>query len=54
MFSGIGGFEVGMHNSKYGDELECVGFSEVNNYAISIYYYSYVSYFFSYNNYYLL
>ena len=37
MFSGIGGFEVGMHNSKYKDELECVGFSEVNNYAISIY-----------------
>ena len=37
MFSGIGGFEVGMHNSRYKDELECVGFSEVNNYAISIY-----------------
>ena len=37
MFSGIGGFEVGMHNSRYKDEMECVGFSEVNNYAISIY-----------------
>lgn len=37
MFSGIGGFEVGMHNSRYKDELECVGFSEVNKYAISIY-----------------
>lgn len=37
MFSGIGGFEVGMKNSRYGDELECVGFSEVNKYAISIY-----------------
>lgn len=37
MFSGIGGFEVGMNNSKYKDELECVGFSEVNESAISIY-----------------
>lgn len=37
MFSGIGGFEVGMHNSRYKDELECIGFSEVNKYAISIY-----------------
>lgn len=37
MFSGIGGFEVGMHKSRYKDELECVGFSEVNDYGISIY-----------------
>lgn len=35
MFSGIGGFEVGIQNSKY--EFECVGFCEVDKYAISIY-----------------
>lgn len=37
IFTGIGGFEVGMHNSKYKDELKCIGFSEVNENAISIY-----------------
>ena len=35
MFSGIGGFEYGMEQSNY--EFECVGFSEVDKYAISIY-----------------
>ena len=35
MFSGIGGFEVGLQNSKH--KFECVGFSEVDKYAISIY-----------------
>lgn len=35
MFSGIGGFEVGMEKSN--KNFECVGFSEVNDYAISIY-----------------
>ena len=35
MFSGIGGFELGLQNSKH--EFECVGFSEVDKYAISIY-----------------
>lgn len=35
MFSGIGGFEYGLQNSKY--NFECVGFSEVDKYAKSIY-----------------
>ena len=35
MFSGIGGFELGLQNSDY--EFECVGYSEVDKYAISIY-----------------
>ena len=35
MFSGIGGFEVGLLNSKY--EFECVGHSEVDNFAKAIY-----------------
>lgn len=32
LFSGIGGFELGL-----GDEHECVGFSEIDKYAIKIY-----------------
>ena len=37
MFSGIGGFEYGMEQSKLGKEFECVGFSEIDQYAESIY-----------------
>lgn len=37
LFSGIGGFECGIKNSKYKNELECIGFSEVDKYATSIY-----------------
>lgn len=37
LFSGIGGFEVGIQNSKYKNILECIGFSEVDKYATSIY-----------------
>ena len=35
MFSGIGGFELGLQNSKH--EFESVGFCEVDKYATSIY-----------------
>lgn len=35
LFSGIGGFEVGLSNSHY--DFECVGASEVDKNAISIY-----------------
>ena len=35
MFSGIGGFELGIENSDY--EFECVGYSEIDKYARSIY-----------------
>ena len=35
MFSGIGGFEVGLVNSSY--DFEVVGFSEIDKYAVSIY-----------------
>ena len=42
MFSGIGGFELGIFNSEpehkdFRDDYVCVGFSEVNKYAIEIY-----------------
>ena len=37
LFSGIGGFEVGIQNSKYGDKLECIGYSEIDKYAETIY-----------------
>lgn len=36
MFSGIGGFEVGIHNSTEG-QWKCVGFSEIDKYAIATY-----------------
>lgn len=39
-FSGIGGFSLGMnlaHNRVFGTDAECVGYSEINDYAISIY-----------------
>ena len=35
MFSGIGGFEYGINQSNH--KMECVGYSEVDKYAISIY-----------------
>ena len=35
MFSGIGGFEYGMEQSDY--EFECIGYSEIDKYARSIY-----------------
>ena len=35
MFSGIGGFEYGMEKSKH--NFECVGYSEIDKYAVSIY-----------------
>ena len=35
LFSGIGGFEYGLEQSKY--DFECIGFSEINNYAKAIY-----------------
>lgn len=35
LFSGIGGFEVGIENSNV--DFECVGYSEVDKYATSIY-----------------
>lgn len=35
LFSGIGGFELGIQNSNI--EMECVGFAEIDKYAISIY-----------------
>lgn len=35
LFSGIGGFEYGLEQAD--GEFECVGFSEVNEYAKSIY-----------------
>lgn len=35
VFSGIGGFELGLLNSEY--EFEIVGYSEIDKWAISIY-----------------
>ena len=35
LFSGIGGFELGIQNSDV--EMECIGFSEIDKYAKSIY-----------------
>ena len=35
LFSGIGGFEYGLQQSKY--DFECIGFSEVDKYAKAIY-----------------
>ena len=37
MFSGIGGFEYGIERSKYGEQFECIGYSEIDEYAESIY-----------------
>ena len=37
LFSGIGGFELGIQKSKYKNQLKCIGFSEVDESAIEIY-----------------
>lgn len=37
LFSGIGGFEVGILNSKYAEHFEIISFSEIDKYATSIY-----------------
>ena len=37
LFSGIGGFEYGIQQSKYAEKMECIGFSEIDKYAKSIY-----------------
>ena len=37
LFSGIGGFELGIQNSRHSDNLICVGYSEIDKYADSIY-----------------
>lgn len=37
LFSGIGGFEKGIQESKYGDKLICTHYSEIDKYAESIY-----------------
>lgn len=37
MFSGIGGFEYGIQQSKHGDKFKCIGYSEIDKYAIKIY-----------------
>lgn len=36
MFSGIGGFELGIQKATR-DEWECIGYSEINKYAIKVY-----------------
>lgn len=36
LFSGIGGFEYGI-SKVFGQEAECIGFSEIDEYAISVY-----------------
>ena len=35
MFSGIGGFEYGLQQSQH--DFECIGYSEIDKYAVSIY-----------------
>jgi len=37
MFSGIGGFEYGIQKSKKGQNFQCIGFSEIDKYAKSVY-----------------
>ena len=37
LFSGIGGFELGIQRSNKADALQCVGYSEVDKYAENIY-----------------
>ena len=37
LFTGIGGFERGIETSKHNPYMECVGYSEVDKYATSIY-----------------
>ena len=37
LFSGIGGFEHGIEQSQFSDELNCIGFGEIDKYAKNIY-----------------
>ena len=37
MFSGIGGFEYGIEKADTQTDFECVGYSEIDKYAVSIY-----------------
>jgi len=37
MFSGIGGFECGIEKADTETSFECVGYSEIDNYAVKIY-----------------
>ena len=37
LFSGIGGFEYGIQQSRYGKETTCIGYSEIDRWADSIY-----------------
>ncbi len=37
LFSGIGGFEYGIEQSRYADKLNCIGFGEIDKYAKNIY-----------------
>ena len=37
LFSGIGGFEYGIQQSRYKDKLVCLAYSEIDKYADSIY-----------------
>ena len=37
IFSGIGGFECGISKSRYGESMECIGYSEIDGVADSIY-----------------
>ena len=37
LFSGIGGFELGIQKSRNGEKLKCISYSEIDKNAISIY-----------------
>lgn len=37
LFSGIGGFEYGIHKSNKAEQLECIGYSEIDKYATKVY-----------------
>lgn len=37
LFSGIGGFEVGLQRSRFSETAECVGYSEIDRTALGIY-----------------
>lgn len=37
LFSGIGGFEIGIQRSRFGNDAECVGYSEINEAALGVY-----------------
>lgn len=37
MFSGIGGFEYGIEKAETQTQFECVGYSEIDDYAVKIY-----------------